>query len=265
MDALNANVKRANVLFLDGKLEEAVEMYRICTENGDAEAAFNLGFCYLFGYGVQKDVALARSYFVFSSRIIPEACYNLSVLYLHGEGVARDYRKAFEFMHDAAEGGMIEAQLYLGVAHTVGTMFEPDIIALTLIPFHSPIYRDPYLMIDGDVPDLSADEEARIRAVRFDPVSSFEWFRSAAKHSPDYVEGLSAQGKFLYARCFIDGLGTGKDIDRANRLMLVAAKDGSEEAMTYLSTDAPYMLKELEKSESIEAFRRAERLAPGQT
>ena len=41
------NVKRANVLFMDGKLEEAFNMYRICAENGDAEAAFDLGFCFL--------------------------------------------------------------------------------------------------------------------------------------------------------------------------------------------------------------------------
>ena len=32
------NVKRANVLFMDGKLEEAFNMYRICAENGDGAA-----------------------------------------------------------------------------------------------------------------------------------------------------------------------------------------------------------------------------------
>lgn len=259
------NVKRANVLFMDGKLEEAFNMYRICAENGDAEAAFDLGFCFLFGYGTEKDEREAKTFFTYASMSIAEANYNLSVMYMHGIGVQRDYDKAFEYMHDAAVNGVIEAQLYLGIAHTIGTMFEPDIIALSLIPFHTPVYRDPSFMIEGDVPDLSEDEEKRIKAVRFDPRTSFEWFRISAKHSTDYVESLSAQGKFLYARCFIDGLGTEPNVQRGNDLMLVAAKDGSEDAMNYIYTCAPHLLQTLDKTDDLEAIRTREMLSSGLT
>ena len=108
------------------------------------------------------------------------------------------------------------------------------------------------------MPDYEADEEERIAAVRHDPHSAFSWFRTAAKHSPDYVEELSGKGKYLYARCFIDGLGTDFNRDRGHALMLLAATDGSEEAMAYIETDAPYLLENLSNSELLRRIRRVE-------
>ena len=146
-------------------------------------------------------------------------------------------------MQDAAELGVIEAQLYLGVAYTLGSLFQPDVVSISLIPFHKPEYNSPSIYIEGDVQDYEAEEEGMIRAVRLDPHSAFAWFRTAAKHSPDYVEELSSKGKYLYARCFLDGLGTEFNLQRGNALMLVAAADGSKEAMQYLETEAPYVLE----------------------
>ena len=163
-------------------------------------------------------------------------------------------------MRASADMGCIEAQLYMGMAYTLGCMFEPDIIAISHIPYHTPILRDETLGIEGDVPDEEADEEARIRAVRFDPRAAFEWFRAAASQDSTYVEALSTQSKYLYARCFVDGLGTDFDRRRAEDLMLVAASDGSPDALAYLETNAPYRLPELSDSEAIGAIRRVQRL-----
>ena len=188
----------------------------------------------MHGYGVDKDLSAARSFYTFASGVVGEAAYNLAVMYLHGSGVKRDYKKSYEYMHDAAEMGVIEAQLYLGVAHTIGTMFEPDIVSISLLPYHTPEYNAGALYLDGEVPDYEADEEDRIAAVRSDAISAFSWFRTAAKHSPDYVEELSVKGKFLYARCFLDGLGVEVDAARGVRLMLAAGKSGSQDAMAFL-------------------------------
>ena len=60
------------------------------------------------------------------------------------------------------------------------------------------------------------------------------WFQAAARHDPTYVEPLVAKGKYLYAKCYIDGLGTEFDRVKGTRLMLVAGKSGSMEAVSYL-------------------------------
>ena len=142
----------------------------------------------------------------------------------------------------------------------MGTMFEPDIVAISRIPYHTPIGRDSVYMIEGDVPDMEEDEELRIRAVRFDPHTAFEWFSTAARHDRDYVEALAVQSKYLYARCFVDGLGTDYDRKRAEDLMLTAAHEGSRDALAFIEEMAPYRLPELQNSELIAEIRRREHL-----
>ncbi|MBQ7389869.1 MAG: sel1 repeat family protein [Clostridia bacterium] len=251
----------AKVAFLDEEYEKAAEMFYEGATEGNAEAAFNYAYCLMNGYGVERDPSLARSFYTFASAVVGEAAYNLAVMYLHGDGVKRNYRKTFEYMKDAAELGVIEAQLYLGVAYTLGSLFEPDVVSISLIPYHTPEYRCEGMYIEGEVPDFEADEEARIAAVRQDPISAFTWFKNAAKHSPDYVEELSGKGKYLYARCFLDGLGTDFNRDRGNALMLLAATDGSEEARIYLETEAPYVLENLKNEELMRKIRRTEGIA----
>ena len=64
---------------------------------------------------------------------------------------------------------------------------------------------------------------------------SFEWFKCAARHDPTYCADLVAKGQFLYAKCYLDGLGTDFDRVKGTRLMLVAGKSGSAEAVNYLT------------------------------
>jgi TPR repeat protein len=49
------------------------------------------------------------------------------------------------------------------------------------------------------------------------------------------VDELVAKGKYLYAKCYVDGLGVEFDKTRANRLMLLAGKAGSPDAIRYLA------------------------------
>ena len=253
------DVKTANVLFLDGEYKRAAQMYLDGAKEGDAECAFNYAYCLYKGIGVEADPKSAKSFFVFAKERVPEASYNLALMYMHGTGVVRNYRTAIEYMTDAALKGVIEAELYMGVAQTIGTVFEPDVVLISKIPYHTAEYGSTPL-IEGDVRDTEIDEEERIRAVRLDHKSAFEWFRIAAKHPTDYVEDMARKSKYLYARCFIDGLGTDFNRDRGNALMLLAAKDGSEEAAYYLSTEAPYVLDKLDDTDFLDNIRKIERL-----
>ncbi len=245
----------ADLKFMEGDHVTAADMYLEGARDGDELASFNYGYCLLLGLGRERDPAEAKSFFAFARDMKGgEACYNIAIQYLHGEGVPRDYKRALEYMHASAVGGCLEAQLYLGMAYTSGCMFEPDVIRISMIPCHTPIYRDPYLMLEsGEDIDFEEDEALRYSAVKQDARLAFEWFQAAARHDPAYVEELSAKGKYLYARCFVDGLGTDFDRDKSIRLMLLAGKSGSPEALTYIAENGitPDMLEKRGNSGSL--------------
>ena len=247
----------ADVKFLDGDYKAAAQMYLDGARDGDALASFNYGYMLWRGLGVEKNASEAKSFFAFAREMNGgEACYNLAVMYLMGDGVLRDYKKAVEYMTLSANQGCIEAQLYMGVANTQGCVFEPDIVGICMIPCHKPEYGQEYFALSGDIGDIDAferDEELRYTAVKQDARAAFEWFQMAARHDPTYVEELSAKGKYLYARCYVDGLGTDYDRDKSLRLMALAGKAGSEEAILYFKENGitPEMLSDLTKTQKL--------------
>jgi hypothetical protein len=129
-------------------------------------------------------------------------------------------------------------------------MFTPEIVRITMIPTHIPEYRREMYYLEGDVEDFERDEDERYRAIRQDASLAFSYFQDASRHkySP-FLSELIAKGKFLYARCFVDGLGTDFDRDKSVRLMFLAGRAGSEEAKTYIAENGltPSMLKSTAK------------------
>lgn len=245
------NKSLADVAFMEGDYEGAAKMYLEGARDGDALASFNYGYCLWRGLGAPYDPKEAKSFFAFARDLEGgEACYNIAMLYLHGEGVEKNYVKAYEYMTVSATQGCIEAQLYLGMAYTAGCMYEPDIVRINMIPHHTPEYRDDTLILDGDVIDFELDEELRYSAIKQDAKRAFDWFQTAARHSTSYVEDLVAKGKYLYARCYVDGLGTDFDRDKSLRLMLSAHKSGSDEATAYFMENGitPDMLENIGKN-----------------
>ena len=232
------NKSVADVAFLNGEYERAAGMYLEGAKDGDAQAAFNYGYCLLNGYGVSKNEREAKSFFTYARDLKGgESCYNLAVMYLEGRGVPRDYKTAIKYMSDSADLGCIEAQLYLGMVYTTGYVLYPDIVSICMIPYHKAEYRDmstPQLM--GDIRDAELDEDRRFSVVKADARMAFEYFKQAAHHDPTYVSELVAKGQFLYAKCYVDGMGTDFNRDKALRLMLIAGKSGSQDAVDYLAS-----------------------------
>ncbi len=252
----------ADVNFLDGDYETAAKMYLEGAREGDAQASFNYGYCLWRGLGVEKNNLEAKSFFAFAREMEGgEACYNLAMLYMLTDGVCRDYKKAMEYMTLSANQGCIEAQLYLGVAHTSGCVFEPDIVGICMIPYHKPEYRHELPELEGFVPDYEEfrrDEDLRYRAIKQDARAAFEWFQAAARHDPSYVEELSAKGKYLYARCYVDGLGTDYDREKSLRLMALAGKAGSDDAILYFKENGitPEMISDLTRPKKLAGGKR---------
>ena len=68
-----------------------------------------------------------------------------------------------------------------------------------------------------------------------DAREAFLWFQSAARHDPTYVSELVLKGKYLYAKCYLDGLGVDFDRQKGVRLMLSAGSQGSSDAVAFLA------------------------------
>ena len=77
--------------------------YKANAEQGDAEAQFNLGFCYDDGRGVAKDyVEAVKWYRQAAEQGHAEAQYNLGCGYANGQGVVRDKVEAYAWFSMAA-------------------------------------------------------------------------------------------------------------------------------------------------------------------
>lgn len=227
-----------DVLFLEGKLEEAAAKYYEAARNGSPRCAFNYGYCLLRGRGVKTDYKRAAEYFAYAkNQKGGEAEYNLALMAMHGYGMSRDFKRAIAYMRESAELGCVEAQLYLGMAYTLGAVFEPEISAICLIPYHKAEYIPDDEFLLGGAVDMEAEEEARMSVISSDDREAFEWFRMAAHSDPTYAEDLVARGQFMYAKCYLDGFGTHYDRTKGARLMLLAGKNGSREAVEYLEAN----------------------------
>ncbi|MBQ7695673.1 MAG: sel1 repeat family protein [Lentisphaeria bacterium] len=88
---------------------------------GDAVSQYNLGLCYLNGWGVAKDMTEAAKLFrKAADKGIDEAQFNLGACYANGWGVAKDMTEAAKWTRKAAEQGHSGAQYNWGLFYANG-------------------------------------------------------------------------------------------------------------------------------------------------
>ncbi|MBO7608098.1 MAG: sel1 repeat family protein [Paludibacteraceae bacterium] len=99
---------------VDRNCEKAVELYTIAAEQGDAIAQYNLAYSYHSGEGARKDEAKAAEWYAKAAEQgLAEAQYSLGIRYFKGEGVPVDYEKAAEWCKKAAKQGDKQASSLL--------------------------------------------------------------------------------------------------------------------------------------------------------
>ena len=105
----------------------AVRWYRFAAWLGDADAQFNLGWCYDNGDGVTKDPAEAvRWYRMAAEQGHADAQYSLGLCYDIGWGVPEDPAEAVRWFRMAAEQGHAAAQFNLGWCYDNGDGVTKD-------------------------------------------------------------------------------------------------------------------------------------------
>ena len=98
--------------------KEAVRLYRLSAEQGNANAQFLLGFMYYQGKGVLLDYKEAAKWYRLSAEQGDAiAQCNLGGMYNEGKGVPQDYKEAVKWWKLAAEQQDEQAQFILERMH----------------------------------------------------------------------------------------------------------------------------------------------------
>ena len=113
---------------VEKNLSEAVKWWRKAAEQGDAQAQYNLGVCYALGDGVEKNPTEAVKWCrKAAEQGNAQAQYNLGFCYDFGNGVEKNLSEAVKWYRKAAEQGLASAQYNLGVCYTKGNGVEKNL------------------------------------------------------------------------------------------------------------------------------------------
>lgn len=235
---------KADAAFLRGDHESAFWGYfEGAVDFGDARSAFNLAFMYHQGFHTPRNYVWARKYYHLASyHFGGEAKFNLALMHMRGQGGDTDHRAAFDLMRASAAEGCVHAQMYLGVAYTLGCIFDPvETECISLIPFPRVIKRDPSALLLTGASHDPALEDQRFEIIEADGAEAVEMFRMAAEQEDDtYAEREIGQAKFELGRAIAEGMGTEYDPQKGFKLMETAALTHEcKDALHYLHKNAP--------------------------
>lgn len=201
----------------------AAQWYQRAVELGDIEAALGLGALHARGDGVAQDYAKAAALFEKAAATgHPEGAYNLALLFLSGKGKPESPHRGFQLMLYAAEKGVAAAMYDVGTLYATGAGTDANAFEAAKWIGKAANGGHPeaeiefaiILLKDHDVPAEQKDK-LRHRAT--------ELLRSAA------TKGFAIAQNRL-AHCYLNGLGTPKDLVAAAKWHLVAKAGGHEDA-----------------------------------
>ncbi len=235
---------KADAAFLEGDYQTAFWGYfEGAVDFGDARSAFNLAFMYHQGYHTPRNYVWARKYYHLASyHFGGEAKFNLALMNMRGQGGDTDHRAAYELMKASAAEGCIHAQMYLGVAYTLGCIFDPvETECISLIPFPRIIKRDPSAMLLTGGGNDASIEDKRFEVIKADGDDAMEMFLMASEQEDDtYIEREIGQAKFEIGRAIVEGMSSEYDPRKGYRLMEIAALNHDcKDAQRYLHKNAP--------------------------
>lgn len=100
-DELN---QQANKFIEAQQFDKAVPLLKQSAGLGNAEAQYNLGYCYQLGIEVEKNQKIAIEWYLKSANQgFNDALYQLMMAYGNGDGVEQDPKKAFSYALKCAE------------------------------------------------------------------------------------------------------------------------------------------------------------------
>ena len=197
---------------------KAVEYYRQAAQEGHATAQGRLGYCYIYGHGVNKDNNQAYNWFC-KSEAQGDAVgkCGLGYCYLLGLGVSKDSSKAMKLFQKAAEQGDAMAMSNLGYCYENGNGVSKDYIKAV------EWFRKSAEMGNATAMSNLGRCYAEGKGVSKDYAKALELFRKAAE--------LGESNAYIWlGDCYEKGNGVKKDIEQAVNWYRKAAAQGEDYA-----------------------------------
>ena len=192
-------------------------------ENGDVEAQYDLGVCYLEGNGVAKDSIEAVKWFRRAAEQgYAKAQRSLGLCYITENGVTKDEDEAVKWFRKAAAQGFAEAQSNLGRCYHEGEGVTQD-YAEAAKWLRKAAEQGHALAQCGLGECYAADE-----GVAKDEVEAAKWFRKAADQGNDLAQGRLGV-------CYSQGAGVPQDYVEAHKWLDLASSQGLMEARELMS------------------------------
>lgn len=219
----------------------AIQWYDRAAHEGHARAQFNLGVIYDAGDGIERDVAKALYWYREAAQLgVAEAQFNLASLYFTGEGMAQSTEIAAKWFRRAAKQGVVAAQNNVGTFYETGMGVELN--AETSAQWYRKAAQD------------GLPESQYMLGVKYglghgipsDRIESFRWIRYAASQG-------HVASQWLVAAFYLDGYGAFRDHYEAYKWALLANKHSND-----LNQSCGDMLSEIQESLNVEQKRRCE-------
>ena len=108
---------------VEQNFDKAALWFREASDNGIANARYNLGVLYHQGLGKARDLSRALYWYREAAKLgHAEAQYNLGIAHIEGIGTEYNPQLAAEYFERAANNGIMEAAYNLGLIHDNGLM-----------------------------------------------------------------------------------------------------------------------------------------------
>ena len=204
-----------------------IDELKKAAEQGDADAQCNLGLCYAFGYGVEKNLSEAVKWWrKAAEQGYAQAQCNLGISYANGDGVEKNPTEAVKWYRKAAEQGDAPAQCNLGVFYAFGNGIEKNLSEAVKWYRKAAEQGDAQAQFFlGACYDLGNGVEKNLR-------EAVKWYRKAAEQG-------YATAQYNLGICYYKGTGMIQNNIKAYAWIAVASANGYDDA-----TKALQLLKE---------------------
>ena len=228
-----------------GNYEEEVKWFRKAAERGYAEAQNDLGFCYRYGEGTEKDDKLGVYWYRMAAEAgHGEAQNNLGVCYKDGIGVEKDEEQAVFWFCKAAKQGVPAAQYNIGECYDYGIGVEKNEEQAVIG------YRKAAEAGHGAAQDILGDCYLNGRGVPKDLDEAVKWFRKAAE------AGITTSMIFL-GECLLDPSYKNANPCEGEKWLRRAAEQGNTDAQTLLAFFIIGGVVNGENTEAVQWFQKA--------
>lgn len=205
--------------FMNGNYKDAVEWFKKSWDLGYAMASSNLGYCYEYGLGVEKDIYKAFEHYMRAAQSgVAVAEYNVGRMLEEN----KNYEAAAEYYEKSANQNNIGAQIKLGDCYYYGRGVRRNYS--TAAQWYEKAAKQGDKEAQIDLAECYYDGTG----VTQDYLEAFKWYVKAANQG-------ESDAQYQLGYMYSEGLGVTRDYAEAVRWYRKAADNGYADAFCSLA------------------------------